>query len=401
MRLNRLAVLLAVASCSAAIAPSAWAQDSRRAELAQRYALKQLAAEQANQDKVLVSVDFPGGTLTEWVVALTQAAKPEPANIILRGDAERIPIAPTKLDNVPLSAALEVVSGDYPLQDNTFYRVSTKEFQEAAGRSVFSMEIINIGSRAPRSPHQPAPRDIIVLQIKELTTAMPGDPPEVVVPAETVLTAIETVLEVAEDDGKTDMKYHSASGLIMLAGPVSSLKAAEEVVKQMWNDVVTRRDRARMLQNSQGLDRPEFLERDLAEAVAELEMARVQMLVASEQYEVAAESLEEAEKLQAEGFVSEGEVNATRLRLIESKADIERGRIQAELQQQTVEQLKRSLERARAIATGGDTSDEISALRDENTMLRDRLAAMEAELAKLREFFAAQPIVTKPGKSGR
>ncbi len=389
MRTNRLAVLLAVASCSAAITSSAWAQESRASELAQRFALERLAAEQANQNKVLVSLDFPGGTLSEWVVALTQAAKPEPANIILRGDAARIPIEPTKLDNVPLSAAIDVVSGGYQVGDAS-YMVSNREYQEAAGRSVFALQVSYAGRRAPKSTQQPDPRDIIVLQIKELTTALPGDPPEAVVPAETVLTAIETVLEVAADDGNTNVKYHAPSGLIMLAGPVPSLRAAQEVVGQMASDMSFRRDRARQLQNSQGLGRPELLERDLAEAVADLEMARVQMQMATKRYEIVAQSLKEAERLKAGGFVSDGEVSTNQLRLIESQAEIEKGRIQAELKQQIVEQLKRLLERSRAISTGGG-SDEIQTLRAENTMLRDRLAAMEAELVKLRELFAAPP----------
>ena len=66
MRLNRLAVLLAAASCSATIAPSAWAQDARRDELVHRVQSERLAAEQADQGKVLVSLDFPGGTPATW-----------------------------------------------------------------------------------------------------------------------------------------------------------------------------------------------------------------------------------------------------------------------------------------------------------------------------------------------
>ena len=399
MRLNRLAVLLAAASCSATIAPSAWAQDARRDELVHRVQSERLAAEQADQGKVLVSLDFPGGTLTEWVDALTQAAKPEPANIILRGDAERIPIGPTKLDNVPLSAAIDVVSGNYQIGDAS-YMVSNREYQEAAGRSVFAVQVTNAGRRAPRNTQQPANRDIAVLQVKELTTALPGDPPEAVVPAETILTAIEAVLEVAGDDGKTDVKYHAPSGLVMLSGPVSSLRAAEEVLHELSQDVMLRRQRARQLQSDQGLDRPEQLESELAKAQAEMELAHVRMLEATNRHEVAAEQLEQAKALAEQGLASDNDVNGFKLRLIKSQAEIEEEHIRAKLEKQTVEQLRRSLDRARAIASGSGTTDGIHALRAENTMLRDRLAAMEAELVKLRKLFAAPPAIRNRSRGG-
>lgn len=339
--------------------------------------------------EVLVSVNFTGGTLADYADALTQAARPNPANIILRGNAEQVFIGPATLEKASISSALMAVGGEY-ISGNERLLVTTQEFSSAQGyagpdtdrgQPVYSVQVLE-SSR--RSTGQPERREIIVLQIKELTTPLPGDPPESVVPAENVLTAIEAVLDISGNAEDTEIKYHAPSGLVMLAGPESALQSAQEVLHQLTRDVNNRRERARVLQDHQGLTNPEMLENDLADAQAKLEMAAVRMHVASERLELAERSTQEIQKQVEAGFASEGEMRNHNFQLIESQAEVEESRIEMQRQEQRVEQLHRALERSREITTGGNDSDQIVALREENTMLRDRLAMMEAQIAELR-----------------
>ncbi|MFG0259405.1 MAG: hypothetical protein ACF8LK_03550 [Phycisphaerales bacterium JB041] len=409
MHRRPIALLLAAATVWSAVPSPAMAQEAETDRAARRDALlERTRAEQARESGSStfdgrirreqpsavtrmpesttgssISIVFSGGTLTDYVAALSRSSA-EPANVLLRGETDRVVIGPVTLEEVPLLSALEIVAGEYVL-DGRQYTVVTREFRSAEGRPVHSVQVYGDTGPGRSSAAQETRRDFLVLQIKEITTALPGDPPESVVPAETVLTAIEAVLEIAGDAEETQVKYHAPSGLVMLAGPVNSLRAAEQVLSQISRDTSTRRSRARELQTSQGLTNPEMLESELADAQADLELAEVRMHVAAERYELAEQGLAKTQDLVDGGFVHEGELEQRRFKLIESQSEIEECRIEMERQHQRVEQLRRSLERARAISAGGGNADETDALRAENAMLRDRLAVMEAQLRALQE----------------
>ena len=390
--------MVAVFCASAAIGPTAWAQDALATD--QRSTTTQFIKAQSPHAEPTISIDFEGGTLQEYIEAIMEAAQPHPLNIIVPKGGGAFPVGPMSLTDVSVASALSVISksGDAVLEGRRVKIGSGLERNPGEGRPVHIVQLFDVGpGDEAEDRSRQSPRDFIVLQIKELTTALPGDPPESVVPAETVLTAIEAVLEIAGSADDTKVKYHAPSGLVMLAGPINSLRAAEQVLSQMSMDTSIRRSRARELQSSQGLTNPEMLESELADAQADLELAQVRMHVAAERYELAEQGLGKTRDLVEGGFVHEGELEERRFKLIESQSEIEECRIEMERQHQRVEQLRRSLDRARAISTGGGNADEIDAVRAENAMLRDRLAVMEAQLAQLQGRLNTQPGTGRAG----
>ncbi|QKK08215.1 MAG: hypothetical protein HND58_08520 [Planctomycetota bacterium] len=403
MHTRRLTPLLAAAILWGSAPHTTVAQDATVDREAKRQALLERArADRALSDassEHLISIEFPGGTLREYVDAIKRAAAPEPVNIVVRDNGVEFSIDPVTLTQVSIESALAVIehSGQTVVNGRYLHAGARLTKPSGGGQPVHVVYVQDLGAEESSPNRSPESRDFLVLQIKELTTALPGDPPESVVPAETVLTAIEAVLEIAGNADETKVKYHAPSGLVMIAGPVNSLRAAEQVLSQMSRDTSVRRSRARELQTSQGLTNPEMLESELADAQADLELAQVRMHVASERHQLAEQGLAKTHDLVEGGFVSEGDLEQRRVRMIESQAEIEECRIEMERQHQRVEQLRRSLDRARAISSGGGSASEIDALRTENTMLRDRLAVMEAQLAQLQGRLNSQPGVGRAG----
>jgi hypothetical protein len=331
-----------------------------------------------------ISVNFAGGSLDAYIVQLIAAAAPEPTNILVRGDARTIEISPAELRDISLFSALQLVSGDYRGADGRDHRVSTMSLG-AQGESAAAF-LVEVRSERPSSGGFSGPREVLVLSIREMTTPLPGDPPEVVVNAETILTALETAIAIAGDEGVTsEMKYHPESGLLILAGTGNSLSAADRVVKQIWEDVQQRRLRAREIQQVQGLTNPDALQEQLADAKAEAQLAAVRTESAMQQRRALQERLLEAQERYQQGAQSADEMRQAELEVMQAEAMMQEHQIHADRANERVARAAEALDRAKAIAAGGGAESELAALRQENAMLRDRLAMMEAQIAELRE----------------
>lgn len=340
----------------------------------------------------LISLEFPGGTLSGYLAAIEEAAAGEPLNIMVTGPADEVAVGPVELHDVAVEAAIDVVSNTTYSEGGATFLVRSDTRFVGAGRPVHRVVVERRGSMSRATDDMDSgPREVLVLQIKPLTTPLPGDPPETAVPAETVLTAVETAIAVSIGDGdRTELKYHAASGLLMLSGPDMALIAAREVVRQIEQETEHRRDRARDLQQMRGLADPEDLEEQLADARAELEMLQVRARVEAQRLGLYEQEMEKLEQGYAAGAVGESEVHGAKFDMAEARALVEEQAIAVERQEQRVGQLERALERARAIAAGGGVETEAAALREENAMLRDRLAVLEAQLRALQERLASQ-----------
>jgi hypothetical protein len=376
---NHLA-FLATSLCLAApitAQPATWSAEEREARRAA--ALEEMQAALGP----ILNADFPGGTLADYIDTVKRAgAEHEAPTIMVRGDADSLPVGPVELRQIAMYSALQLLDGMHADPERgQFFRVNTRNVgTPAGGQPAFLVEIESQGR-----PEVAPPRDFRVLPIREITEALPGDPPEIVLPAETVLTAIETVLGIASADGAaTEIRYHPESGLLMLAGPVNSLNAAEQVLDRIFTDVEQRRDRAREMQRSQGLNDPDVLEDQLNNARAEAEMSGARVQLAEQQLAFTHEELDRLRTMFDAGTVAEGEYRELQLRMAVKEAEVREQQIMLERALQQVHQAERRLQRSKEIvANTGAGGAEADALREENAMLRERLAVMEAQIANL------------------
>jgi cell division protein FtsB len=394
----RLAVLatalVVVPALSAQPAESESDRESRRAALLERARGERAAwdAQRTQQDsslteaqraaRGLVSISFSGGPFSQFVdqleMELEATQAPFDLNVLMQGGSAEIPIGPFELDQVDVSTAIQLATRMTLPGEPVRMSLDTLD---NSGNPVFFVEAMRMDRRNPLA--QP---EVLVVSLKEITTALPGDPPEVVVSAETVLTAIETALAVAEGGGgDTRVQYHPESGLLVLAGGQRTLIAADQVIDAIGRDVMQRRDRARDLQRAQGLTNPDMLEDQLADARAEAELAEVRMHIAEQRFAIGREQAAEYEEQVEAGMVSSEELRVIRLHLAETEAEVQEQRIGVERSFQRVQQYEKALQRSVQIVSGGASGGGADALRAENDMLRERLAILEAQIAKLND----------------
>ncbi len=381
---------LAALALGLTIAPPLVAQTEFTPEMSReerRTALLERAAQEQDQSAFfgpVVETQFTGGTLGDYIEAVKRAAGDDAPTVMIRGDAGAIRVAPVDLRQIHMFSAIQLLDGDHMGPDNeTPYGVrSVNVGAPSGGRPAYLVTIEGFGRPKAGQPE----RDFMVLPIRQITEALPGDPPEIVIPAETVLTAVETVIAIADPEGSaTEIRFHPESGLLMLAGPSKALVAAEQVLGQITRDVEQRRDRARELQRAQGLTNPDALEQQLAEARAEDEMMEVRLGNTHEQLQLAAEQFAQLKALADSGSASAAELRSGQQEFLELKASAEEQQIKLRLAAERVDRLQKQLERSKQIVSGGGSGAGGDTLREENAMLRDRLAMLEAQIAKLNE----------------
>lgn len=329
-----------------------------------------------------IDTNFDGGTMAAYIEAVKRAAGERAPTVMVRGNAEAVMVGPVELRRIPMVGALQLLDGVHDGGDRTHaFHVQTKNVGAGAGGdAAFLVNIESLGRAANQMP-----RDFRVLPIREITEALPGDPPEIVLPAETVLTAIETVIDITDaDGGGADIRFHPESGLLMLAGPIKSLDAAETVLERIFGDVERRRDRARDLQRDRGLTDPDVLEDMLNNARAEVEVAAARLQYAKQEHALTREQVEKQQVLAEEGSIPEEVLKQAKLRLLRQEAELREQQIKLERLHQQAEQAEQRLHRSREIVGGGGPGGgELDALRAENAMLRERLAALEAQVTSL------------------
>lgn len=381
-RLAALAPFLLTGVMLLGIVPPATAQTDDVSQMT-REQRRQAILDQVRQEQTattLIALDFPGGTIADYIEAIKKAIEPVASNILVRGDAGAVPMGPAMLEGVPLANALRLLAGHSQDGPNAWF-VEVNTLSSPQGRPAYAVHVKMAGS-----PFRGAGQTkILVLSLKEITTAFPGDPPEVVVHAETVLTAIETALAVAAGDGgEARVQYHEESGLLVMAGGSSALDSANQIVEAIADDIRTRRGRMRDLTRSQNLTNPDMLEERLADARVELEMAEVQMGRARTHMEITQQQIVEVEKRVKEGGASTNELREFHMRLSDTQTEMLERQIMAKRSAERVEQAEVKLARALEIVAGtGSPGGGAEALRKENEMLRERLAMLEARLAQI------------------
>jgi hypothetical protein len=341
---------------------------------------QQLEAERAPRGGPTVSLNFHGGSLGEYVESLKAAAEREPTNILVRGDADAILVGPTELRDVSLMTALQLVSGDYQDGEMGFKVTATNVGAQPADNAF----LVAVRSFGPVSG-VPVPRETCVLSLREMTTPLPGDPPEVVVPAETILMAVETVMVASGgEQAEAEIRYHPESGLLIVAGTPRALEASQRVVESIFSDVQQRRQRAREIQQIQGLSNPDALQEQLADARSQAELAEVQVQRAQHALDAARVWADEMAAQADQGTVTPPELRSIEANVQAAEATLREQQIRLDRALERVQQAEQALARSKAIAAGGGSESEAQALREENAMLRDRLAMMEAQIAELR-----------------
>jgi hypothetical protein len=283
-----------------------------------------------------ISVEFAGGTVEQYALALRAAATTQPVNIVVSKAASRAELAPIQLRDATISAAVEAIRAAGEEQGS--WLITDLGRPSESGSLVYLVDYRARPGRA--SSPQPTPESnadlqrIEVFSLKQLIEADPNDPRGVSVheSPEVVLAAVEATLAMTDEatEGPAALKFHKDSGLLIVRAGPRTLAAISSVVDSIRRDVTHRRDSVRL-----GMPSPAVM------AQAKAHLAKANLILASRKNDLddAAQRAQQAKKLRDAGSVSEDEARAAAASAASAESALRMAQIELDLAKQGYESM--------------------------------------------------------------
>ncbi len=311
------------------------------------------------RNPVIIDLDFPGGTIAEYIAAVHEATG-TPINIITSPDVAAMRLGPVRLRSASGNIVVEAVLTALVDRDDR----SELKIQHLSGAGSESYGIVVNRFPAMAMPasafSQDARTDLVgTYSIAALVNAPADDPEAKVLPREDVTKAIEAVLKLVAPSKPPKIFIHPETSLLVVQGSSSHLGLAETVITQLKEDLAATRQTERAVRNREQSEK-------------RLRAARV----------------EHQQTLEAEIHRSEQAAQPLRTRLAQLRAAPKVGEPAVQEQIAAVEaqlgrinhdrqQLEQQLRMQRlGLAPGGN---EISVLRNELLMLRQEFEALKSQ----------------------
>lgn len=290
----------------------------------------------------MITLDFPGGTLEEYVAMLrAQATRELPVNITIPPEAQEVRIPRVQLSGVTVGTALLMIQEMLPHD-----QVALNVRDLSSNVSAYSVAI----ERRLRSLS--GNQQLKVYSVRELVA---GDDEHAQgrVKPDTLLTAVQVALEqLKSEEAPAEVKFHAESGLLIVRGNSAALDAISQVVKELGDSV---RD---------------GMEAGRREAMRKIEIDRstVRLNLAKRIAETAFMKTERVQKQFASGTISQGELEEVQRERARADADLSL----AELEKQAAEKGGFS-----GASGSSDLVKRMTALEDAVARIQSTLAAMQ------------------------
>ena len=326
-----IALLAAALTLTMPLAP-AHAQDAGSSRSTQGVAAAQIPM------PTLLDVDFDGGSLDEFLVAVRMAADPEPVNVVLLEGAADLPIPSVTLRRVTAEAAFRAVCSrmfaNVTILPSSGEPIITIEadpgaMSEMARRNEMLARRGSFGG-SPAAMNDPIMRpEPATLRVYSVRDFVDGKS----ITYSTVLDALKTALAADEGQGAAEVLHHEASGVLIVRGTIGQQNVAEQVLDAIRTD-------ARVGEKSQTVieDQRRVLRQRAMDAEIQVRRSTVEL-------DAAMEKFAHVGKLAEGGFVPEDE-------LMSAKRSVELAKLQREQAEVQVQALREQLD-----SLGGRSDD--------------------------------------------
>jgi hypothetical protein len=306
----------------------------------------------------LISVDFKGGTVVQYVETLKKSGKA--VNVVTSERATRQTLAPISLKDVTVGVAVYSIeaaassnNGSWriaPIQDPVQQVVHMGAHHPRDG--AYSVDFYPVGKRGEE----------VVVESYSLQKILRPDGKGEGADAKVILTAIETGLKLQNEgaDQPPDLQFHGDSGLLFVRGTGADVRLVGSIVARMSEDA------GRTLNAAQRRAREDAM-RSLAmkEAKIEIELRQVE-------YDAAMRNLAEVQQQAKAGNLPSGFLQEAEVKAAKAKLNLERARL--------------GLERAEIVTvetTNTDNQGILEALSVQNAALRKQLDDFQAATKEL------------------
>lgn len=190
----------------------------------------------ANADLLLneqLNINFPGGTLNDFLAAVRNSRPSKSLNVIVPDGAAELPIPPLTLTRVEVPSALNAM--EYASARDGRPLISVSRIEGAGIEPVFALQMVG-GMSGPRS--NDTRQSTFVLSLNQITKPEWAPAGRSSIAADVVLTAIESAIQTASQSKEPPtLKFHRESGLLIVKGTANQLEVAKEVVRRLEEDI--------------------------------------------------------------------------------------------------------------------------------------------------------------------
>ncbi len=233
----------------------------------------------------LLTVNFPGGTIGQYVEALRKASTGGSANIVVSDRSSKVPISSINLKGVDIGVAVSAIPAAYSGPRGAWHI----ELVLPAGSQYVGVDSTARTYSVDFETLSEFRRDDLKVEsfslgrlLNPTGSAKPEADPRV------VLTAIETGLHllIAEGDPQPDLKFHPDSSLLFVRGTGAEVDLVKSVISRMSEEAVrrmaitqrrTRAEQARNLQVKEATIRIQIKEMEFQAVTSELEAIKQQV----------------------------------------------------------------------------------------------------------------------------
>jgi hypothetical protein len=212
-------VLMMAASPLAAVQPPAPTQGSTAVRAAE-------PGDRGQEGEGALSVQFRGGTLAEYVLAVEQAWRgAEPVNIVVSGPADQVRLEPIVVRQVDIATALQLAVN---MSRTQFFDRSERpefhvQYEQLSGAFAAVHHVrVNVYHRTSVSR---AKQETEVFSLRDLLQAE--------MPAQTVLSAVEAALLADEEAAEPALRFHEASSLLIVRGTMPQQATVHRIMAEL------------------------------------------------------------------------------------------------------------------------------------------------------------------------
>lgn len=302
----------------------------------------------------IINLEFPGGTLREYIAAVQRAAGQETVNVLVPAEAANLPLPPISMKQVSARTALEALRWAFPQRSPHVVRIVPVGGPGSVSPT-FAVEYVPTGI-VSASGATPPPDRVDVLSIRDLIDPADGGAG---LPVEALLTSVEAALALNGTDRKPELRFHEASGLLIVRGTVDQIDIVRDLVDEIQADTKRRRVAAR--------------ERAQREAEEQFHKRRLDIEIELQERELRAAKEHAARMEQA---LRHGQASADMVQA----AKLEEARQEARMRTLQVERERPGA--GRSAARTGTDADEVAELKRTIEMLQMQINMLQAELAR-------------------
>jgi hypothetical protein len=312
-------------------------------------------------------VNFPGGSVKDFVASLRKASGDVPVNVVVSGDTEGLVLPEIVFEQVTVANAVE--SLQYLNLPNHVIQISSLDESLPDGVLVISAyrrPAANPTGAAAPAQDVSSDQQVSIFSLAELVQT-DADDDSATADVSTLLAAVDAALDMADAKG-AEIKFHPDSSLLIVRGTGRQIGLVKQLLDAVYGDILRRRDEMRTLKS------------DLRDAKTDAQRAEIGLKSAVTELDMARAELDQLQGLHQAGAAGDGDLRKADLNVKQLTGQVQIAELELDQRQARVKDISDRIQELTARQAAPGSSDAIKA---EISRLERRIGELKARLEEI------------------